>query len=67
MRVGSPRRIEPEKNMARFYRMDIQPELFGGWCFIREWGRIGWPGQVRQTPYPSPTEAIAALERQRKV
>jgi predicted DNA-binding WGR domain protein len=30
-------RIEPEKNMARFYRLDVQPDLFGWWSFIREW------------------------------
>jgi predicted DNA-binding WGR domain protein len=60
------RRIDAEKNMARFYRLDIQPDLFGGWSFIREWGRIGRPGQVRSTPYPSPAEALAALQRQRR-
>lgn len=61
------RRIDADKNMARFYRMDVQPDLFGGWSFIREWGRIGRPGQVRSTPYPSPAEAVAASERQRRV
>lgn len=60
------RRIDAEKNMARFYRMDVQPDLFGGWSFIREWGRIGRPGQVRQTSYLSPAEALAALQRQRR-
>jgi WGR domain len=45
-------RIEPEKNMARFYRLDVQPDLFGWWSFIREWGRIGRPGQVRAISYP---------------
>ncbi|WP_281806924.1 WGR domain-containing protein [Methylocystis echinoides] len=34
---------------------------------MREWGRIGRPGRVRSTPYPSPAEALAALERQRRV
>ena len=53
--------------MARYYRLDIQPDLFGGWSFIREWGRIGRPGPVRQIPYPTPAEAIAALERQRRI
>lgn len=60
------RRIDPDRNMARFYRLDIQPDLFGGWSFIREWGRIGRPGQVRSTPHPSPAEALAALQRQRQ-
>jgi predicted DNA-binding WGR domain protein len=34
-------RIDPAKNMRRFYRLDVQRDLFGQWCLIREWGRIG--------------------------
>lgn len=49
--------------MARFYRLDIQPDLFGEWRLVREWGRIGQAGQVRQAIYPSQTEARTALER----
>jgi predicted DNA-binding WGR domain protein len=60
------RRVDPDKNMARFYRLDVQPDLFGGWSFIREWGRIGRSGTVRQTPCPSEADAFAALERQRR-
>lgn len=60
------RRVDPAQNMARFYRLDVQPDLFGGWSFIREWGRIGRPGQVRATPYPSPATAFAALARQQR-
>jgi predicted DNA-binding WGR domain protein len=58
-------RRDPAKNMQRYYRLDVQPDLFGAWCFIREWGREGRSGQVRQVPYPTPDEAQAALERQR--
>jgi predicted DNA-binding WGR domain protein len=47
------RRMDPGRNMARFYRMDIQADLFGEWCFVREWGRIGQAGQTRQAVYPS--------------
>jgi predicted DNA-binding WGR domain protein len=60
------RRIDPERDMFRFYRLDVQPDLFGGWTFIREWGRIGRPGTVRTLPCPSEAEALAALERQRR-
>lgn len=35
------RRIEPEKNMHRFYHVQIERTLFGEWCVIRRWGRIG--------------------------
>jgi predicted DNA-binding WGR domain protein len=61
------RRIDAGKNMARFYRLDVQPDLFGGWSFIREWGRIGRSGTVRAFPYPTEVEALAAFERQRQV
>jgi predicted DNA-binding WGR domain protein len=37
----------PERNQHRYYALDLQPHLFGGWSVIREWGRIGHPGQVR--------------------
>ena len=26
------RRIDPSRNMRRFYRLDMQPDLFGGCC-----------------------------------
>jgi len=34
-------RIDPEKNMARFYALAIEPSLFGTPLLIRRWGRIG--------------------------
>ncbi len=58
-------RIDAEKPMSRFYWLDVQPDLFGQSRLVREWGRIGRPGQVRLTPYPTPVEAQAALEKQR--
>ena len=35
------RRIDDTRNMRRFYRLDMQPELFGGVLLLRQWGRIG--------------------------
>jgi predicted DNA-binding WGR domain protein len=46
-------RIYDEKNMARFYKLDVQPTLFGDWTVIREWGRIG-RGGMKWTPYLAP-------------
>jgi predicted DNA-binding WGR domain protein len=60
------RRIDDARNMRRFYRLDVQPDLFGAWCVFREWGRIGRAGQVREAPYPTPAEAHAALDKQRR-
>jgi predicted DNA-binding WGR domain protein len=40
-------RIEPEKNMARFYALAVQPTLFGEVSLMRSWGRIGTRGQQK--------------------
>lgn len=24
------------RNMRRYYRLDVQPDLFGAWCCVRE-------------------------------
>ncbi|TAX62854.1 WGR domain-containing protein, partial [Rhizobium ruizarguesonis] len=34
-------RIDPSKNMARFYALSIEPNLFGETSLVRSWGRIG--------------------------
>ena len=60
------RRIEPERNMQRFYRLDVQPDLFGQWSLWREFGRIGSPGRVRIVPCPTEDAAITALGKQRQ-
>ncbi len=60
-------RIDPARNMRRFYRLDVQPDLFGQHCLMREWGRIGRGGQIRAVPYPTLAKAQAALEKQRAV
>ena len=45
-------RTDPAQNMSRFYHMDVQPDLFGAWCFVREWGRIGRAGQLLKPSFP---------------
>jgi predicted DNA-binding WGR domain protein len=59
-------RIDSTKRMHRYYRMDVQPDLFGAWCLMREWGRIGSTGQTRSVSFPTPHEAEAALHRHRR-
>lgn len=51
----------PAKNIARFYRMAVMPNLFGEWSLYREWGRIGQNGQVRLDCFEEEHQAIAAL------
>jgi len=36
----------PIENQHRFYNLGISPDLFGGWLLIREYGRVGSPGQL---------------------
>ena len=55
------RLIDPEKNKARFYHLDIQHDLFGDWCLIREWGRIGAGGKMLSRAYESAEKADKAL------
>ncbi|WP_425502244.1 WGR domain-containing protein [Peteryoungia desertarenae] len=47
--------------MARYYRMTVQPTLFGEWALVREWGRIGRGGQVKTITCPSESEAASSL------
>lgn len=55
------KRVDPACNMKRFYRMTVQRDLFGGSSLIREWGRIGRPGQVLIERHPDEGQAINAL------
>eukprot|EP01037_Dinobryon_pediforme_P016622 gene16622-16803_t len=41
MRDVALRRIDRDKNMARFYAIAIERTLFGDWAVVRRWGRIG--------------------------
>ncbi|WP_017926553.1 WGR domain-containing protein [Thioalkalivibrio sp. HL-Eb18] len=41
------RKVVPDRNQFRFYRMFIQRGLFGGYAICRESGRIGRPGNTR--------------------
>lgn len=54
-------RIEPERRAWRFYSASVQPTLFGTFVLVREWGRIGSPGQVMTEEFASKAEAKTAL------
>jgi predicted DNA-binding WGR domain protein len=58
------RHIDPAKNMHRFYRLDVQPDLFGGVLLMKEWGRIGAQGRIMAERYEDEALATAALQRQ---
>ncbi|MDG4551716.1 MAG: WGR domain-containing protein [Candidatus Contendobacter sp.] len=53
-------RREPAHNRQRFYTLAVARTLFGSWALVREWGRIGQPGTVRETWFETETAAIEA-------
>ena len=61
------RRIDPARNMRRFYRMSIQPDLFGGASLVREWGRIGARGQMMSEQHSDEGQAVTALMKLARV
>lgn len=38
-------RIDPARNIHRFYALSIEADLFGHVLLVRRWGRIGTQGQ----------------------
>jgi predicted DNA-binding WGR domain protein len=62
-------RTDARKNMARFYAMAIEPNLFGEACLTRCWGRIGTNGQTMSHHFKTEREAVVLfldLLRQKK-
>ena len=56
-------RVDPARNMSSFYRLDVQPDLFGGVLLMKEWGRIGARGRIMAERYDSAAPALAALQK----
>jgi len=57
------RRVEPERNMARFYALMIERDLFGHVVLVRHWGRIGTRGRERTDPHDDETAAAKSLAK----
>jgi predicted DNA-binding WGR domain protein len=55
-------RLEPSRNIARFYVLAIEPTLFGDTALVREWGRIGSLGRRRLDLHASAMSAREALD-----
>lgn len=51
-------RTDPAKNMARFYVMNIEANLFGEVCLTRRWGRIGARGQTMVQYFAKECDAV---------
>ena len=55
-------RIDPKKNMARFYSLEVEQDLLGRVVLVRRWGRIGTAGKTRLDEHRGKGEAMAALQ-----
>ncbi len=51
-------RSDLSRNMARYYAMSIEPNLFGEICLLRKWGRIGKNGQMKVHHFGREEEAV---------
>ena len=56
-------RRNPLENMARFYRLELRPTLFGEWSVVRLWGRIGTGGREHWETHATWESALAAADR----
>ena len=55
-------KINPGRRQKRFYLLLVTQTLFGEWCLIREWGRIGAAGGQKRREYHTTEEgALTAL------
>ena len=59
-------RRDPARNRQRFYAITVTRTPFDGWALVRERGRIGQPGTVRETGFATETAAYEADEQVRK-
>jgi len=65
--LSTPRRfhrVDPTRNMARFYMLSLEPTLFGEIAVLRHWGRIGTGGRQKLSLHPTLAEAQNVLVRQ---
>jgi predicted DNA-binding WGR domain protein len=56
------RKVDPSRNMARFYSLEVERDLFGRVILVRRWGRIGTAGKIRLDEHKGEGEALAALQ-----
>jgi predicted DNA-binding WGR domain protein len=59
-------RIDPVRNMRRFFGFDVQPDLFGGFSVVKERGRISARRRITDEWRMTVAQAFAALQRQAK-
>ena len=55
-------KVDPSRNMARFYSLEVEKDLLGRVVLVRRWGRIGTAGKTRLDEHRGEGEAHAALQ-----
>ena len=55
-------RVDPARNMARYYSAAIEPTLFGWAAVARDWGRMGRSGRRRLDLYDDMDDAASAAD-----
>jgi predicted DNA-binding WGR domain protein len=58
-------RIDPTKNVARYYVLSVEATLLARDTLVRRWGRIGSAGRQRFEFFDSRTSAGLAKKRRR--
>lgn len=56
-------KIDGSRHMRRFYAITVTPTLFRQWAVVREWGRIGSPGTVREEWFDTEAQAQETADR----
>jgi len=56
-------RRDPSRNMARYYLVDVQRDLFGQFAAVRQWGRIGASGRIKEDWFENERAAVDAATR----
>ena len=56
------KKIDHRANQYRYYSIRIDPDLFGGWTLIRQWGRLDADGgRLKMDNFESEKEALNRL------
>ncbi|MCY0154993.1 WGR domain-containing protein [Hoeflea alexandrii] len=54
-------RIDPSKNMARYYVVSLSENLLREICVVRRWGKIGTRGQEKRHYFTRELDALKLL------
>ncbi len=57
------KRVDPVRNMNRFYHLSVEPTLFGGFAVRRTWGRLGTRGRTRLDLFADASSALAHQQK----